>query len=192
MEKFQKVLDLCLKHYTTLGYGLVALLTAGGERIFSTVVFQCPCSAPWNLPYGLVFLLVPALALFLLGFLLSAGRWRLLTGRSQSGACACCGGGLRGVLLCSQLSGAAAPAPFTWVAAALLGGSFYECAASGNAFLAQRLCSGRDSKCIDELPLVPCQKAQTAEVQDLLKDLKAQSQVRCGTVEGPLRADWVQ
>ncbi|ELR47853.1 Protein FAM26F [Bos mutus] len=65
MEKFREVLNLHLKHRNALGYCLVSLLTAGGERIFSTTVFQCPCSVAWNLPYGLVFLLVPALALFL-------------------------------------------------------------------------------------------------------------------------------
>ncbi|KAM7136139.1 calcium homeostasis modulator protein 5 isoform 3-T4 [Molossus nigricans] len=177
MEKFQKVLDLYVKHYTTLGYGLVTLLTAGGERIFSTAVFQCPCSATWNLPYGLVFLLVPALALFLLGYVLSARTWNLRLGLRESEACTCCGAALHRFLVCSQLSGAAALAPLTWVAVALLGGSFYECAASGNAFLARRLCPGNHSECIKQLPLVPCREARAADVQDLLKDLKAQSQV---------------
>ncbi|MBW00687.1 Protein FAM26F, partial [Eschrichtius robustus] len=143
MEKFRAVLDLLLKHRNALGYGLVSLLTAGGERIFSTVVFQCPCSAAWNLPYGLVFLLVPALALFLLGY----------------------------------LSAVAAVAPLTWVAVALLGGSFYECAASGSAFVARRLCFGRSPGCAAQLPLVPCHQVQAPDVQDLQKELKAQSQV---------------
>ncbi|XP_010860267.1 PREDICTED: protein FAM26F [Bison bison bison] len=80
MEKFREVLNLHLKHRNALGYCLVSLLTAGGERIFSTTVFQSPCSVACNLPYGLVFLLVPALALFLLGYVLSARTWRLLTG----------------------------------------------------------------------------------------------------------------
>ncbi|XP_002747059.1 calcium homeostasis modulator protein 6 [Callithrix jacchus] len=177
MEKFRAVLDLHLKHHSALGYGLVTLLTAGGERIFSTVVFQCPCSATWNLPYGLVFLLVPALALFLLGYMLSARTWRLLTGCCAPSARGCCRSGLRGYLVCAQLSAAAALAPLTWVAVALLGGAFYECAASGSAAFAQRLCSGRHSSCADELPLVPCHQAKASDVQDLLKDLKAQSQV---------------
>ncbi|XP_012315842.2 calcium homeostasis modulator protein 6 [Aotus nancymaae] len=177
MEKFRAVLDLHLKHRSALGYGLVTLLTAGGERIFSTVVFQCPCSATWNLPYGLVFLLVPALALFLLGYMLSARTWRLFTGCCAPSARGCCWSGLRGYLVCAQLSAAAALAPLTWVAVALLGGAFYECAASGSAAFAQRLCRGRHSSCADELPLVPCHQAKESDVQDLLKDLKAQSQV---------------
>ncbi|XP_037698090.1 calcium homeostasis modulator protein 6 [Choloepus didactylus] len=177
MEKLRTVLDLHLKHHNALGYGLVTLLTAGGERIFSTVVFQCPCNATWNLSYGLVFLLVPALALFLLGYVVSARTWRLLTGCCAPGARGCCSSGLRGTLVFAQLSGAAALAPLTWVAVALLGGSFYECAASGSTALAQRLCSGRDPACAVQLPLVPCQQARVPDVQDLLKDLKAQSQV---------------
>ncbi|KAM6181527.1 LOW QUALITY PROTEIN: calcium homeostasis modulator protein 6 [Erethizon dorsatum] len=173
MDKFQAVLDLHLKHRSALGYGLVTLLTAGGERIFSAVIFQCPCSAAWNLLYGLVFLLVPALALFLLGYALSARTWRLLTG-----CCARAKGcpGLRGVLVCAQLSAAAALAPLTRVAVALLGGSFYECAASGSAALGRHLCSGRDPACAEQ-PAVPCGQAAPAEVQDLLRELKAQSQV---------------
>ncbi|XP_004044619.1 calcium homeostasis modulator protein 6 [Gorilla gorilla gorilla] len=176
MEKFRAVLDLHLKHHSALGYGLVTLLTAGGERIFSAVAFQCPCSATWNLPYGLVFLLVPALALFLLGYVLSARTWRLLTG-CCSNARASCGPALRGSLVCAQISAAAALAPLTWVAVALLGGAFYECAATGSAAFAQRLCLGRDRSCAAELPLVPCNQAKASDVQDLLKDLKAQSQV---------------
>ncbi|NIG58608.1 hypothetical protein BU61_5846 [Pontoporia blainvillei] len=153
MEKFRAVLDLHLKHRNELGYVLVSLLTVGGERTFSTAVFQCPCSAAWNLPYGLVFLLVPALALFLLGYVLSASTWRLLTGCCAPGARTECGAALRGALVCAQLSAAAAVAPLTWVAVALLGGSSYECAASGSAFVARRLCFGRSPGCAAQLPL---------------------------------------
>ncbi|XP_072822405.1 calcium homeostasis modulator protein 6 [Vicugna pacos] len=177
MEKFRAVLDLHLKHHSTLGYCLVTLLTAGCERIFSTAVFQCPCSATWNLPYGLVFLLVPALALFLLSYVLSSRTWRLLTGCCAPGARTACGAGLRGTLVCAQLSAAAAVAPLTWVAVALLGGAFYECAASGSPVLARRLCLGRDPDCAVQLPLVPCQQAKAPDVQDLRKELIAQSQV---------------
>lgn len=178
MEKFGALLDLHLKHHSALGYGLVTLVTAGGERIFSTVVFQCPCSATWNFSYGLVFLLVPAMVLFLLGYVLSARTWRLLTGCCAPGARTCGGSGLRGVRVCVQLSGVAAIAPFTWVAVALLGGAFYECAASGSDVLARHLCLGRDPDCARQLPLVPCGKAPSADVQNLLKELRAQSQVR--------------
>lgn len=175
MEKFKAVLDLLNNHRSAMGYGLVTLLTAGGEKIFSSVVFQCPCTATWNLSYGLVFLLVPALALFLLGYALSARTWRLLTGCCSRSARS--GSGLRRAFVCAQLSATAALAPLTWVAVALLEGSFYLCAVSGSARLAPYLCKGRDPNCIDKLPQVPCNE-QEAEMQGILSHLKAQSQVR--------------
>ncbi|XP_045398251.1 calcium homeostasis modulator protein 6 [Lemur catta] len=179
MEKFQAVLDWHLKHHRALSYGLVTLLTAGGERIFSAVVFQCSCTAAWNMAYGLVFLLVPALVLFLLGYVLSARTWRLVTGccrRARGARWRCCSG-LRRVRVCAELTVAAAVAPLTWVAVALLGGSFYECAASGSRDVALHLCGGQDEDCRAQLPLVPCGKAEAAKVQDFLPVLRAQSQV---------------
>ncbi|KAL6087455.1 hypothetical protein STEG23_009340 [Scotinomys teguina] len=176
MEKFKAVLDLQSKYRSALGYGLVTLLTAGGEKIFSTVVFQCPCSATWNLPYGLVFLLVPALALFLLGYALSARTWRLLTGCCSQSRSSNSSSKSHGAFVCAQISGAAAVAALTWVAVALLGGSFYQCAVSGSMPMAKLLCRGRSNNCIDKLPQVPCNK-QEADMQDLLSQLKAQSQV---------------
>ncbi|XP_032744262.1 calcium homeostasis modulator protein 6-like [Rattus rattus] len=113
MEKFKALLDLQIKHRSALGYGLVTLLTAGGEKIFSTVVFQGPCTATWNLTYGLVFLLVPALALFLLGYALRARTWRLLTGCCSRSASTGSSSELRSALVCAQLSAVAALAPLT-------------------------------------------------------------------------------
>ncbi|XP_072499198.1 uncharacterized protein [Notamacropus eugenii] len=80
MERFRLLLGLLIKYHTALGYSLLSLLTAGGERLLSSVVFQCPCSATWNLPYSLVFLLAPAWILFLLGFLFSTRAKWLMTG----------------------------------------------------------------------------------------------------------------
>ncbi|XP_028730621.1 calcium homeostasis modulator protein 6 [Peromyscus leucopus] len=175
MEKFKAVLDLQSKHSSALGYGLVTLLTAGSEKIFSVVVFQCPCSATWNLPYGLVFLLVPALALFVLGCALSARTWRLLT--------ACCSGSRNSsswshsAFVCLQITAAASVPAVTWVAVALLGGSFYQCAVSGSTYMAKRLCGDLNDSCVGNLSQVPCNKQEMEEMQDILSQLKAQSQV---------------
>ncbi|XP_066104385.1 calcium homeostasis modulator protein 6-like [Saccopteryx bilineata] len=187
----QKFLGLITRHHRALGYGLGTLLTAGGEPIFSTVLFQCPCSATWNLPYGLVLLLVPALLLFLLTYVIRARSWRPLTcccargdgtgsdtgGSGEPDARTCCGRERSGLQVWARLSGPAALAPLTWVAVALLGGAFYECGASGSGVVARFLCQGRDSSCMDQLPLVPCKKAPEPAVQDLLMELRAQSQI---------------
>lgn len=177
MDKFRTVLDFCLSHQKVLGYGAVSLITAGSERIFSVVVFKCPCNS-WNLLYGSVFLLVPALILFLLGLLLSTRCWKVLTG--------CCDPGQisrwshRG-RICRYLRVlwmvfiGAAVAPLTWIAVALLGGHFYECAASGSAMMQRLLCRGNRSQCLEEMLRVPCGGKGG---EDLLMSLRAQSQVR--------------
>ncbi|XP_004674145.1 PREDICTED: protein FAM26F-like [Condylura cristata] len=184
MEKFKEVQELKFQYRSMLIYGLVTLLTASGERIFSTEVFQCPCHATWNLSYGLVFLLVPALVLFLLGYLVRENIWRLLTGCCKVGPPMSLGICLQKTRICCHLSWTTALAPLTWVAVALLQGTFFECASSGSIYIAQYLCSKLYvsgtydyGNCTDQLPLVPCQKAKVDEVQAILKQLKTLSQV---------------
>ncbi|XP_054843859.1 calcium homeostasis modulator protein 6-like [Eublepharis macularius] len=179
MEKFRTVIDFCLSHQKLLGYGAVSLLTAGSERIFSVVVFKCPCNS-WNLLYGSVFMLVPALILFLLGLLLSTRSWRVLTGCCAPGRLSRAGHRGR---ICRYLRIlwlvviGAAVAPLTWIAVALLGGHFYECAASGNTIVQRYMCQGEGSQCLKELPQVPCGDGSSQKVQDSLMSLRAQSQV---------------
>ncbi|XP_037376175.1 calcium homeostasis modulator protein 6-like [Talpa occidentalis] len=172
-----KMLPKLFESRSNLEYGLVTLLTAGGESIFTTAVFQCPCHPTWNLPYGMVFLLVPALALFLLGFMLNTRTWRLMTGccrRNRSQSCTC---GFQRLKVFLRISAIALVPPLTWVAVGLLGGTFYECFASGIPSLALRMCLGRKDNCSTLMPKLPCLWDQEQDLQDLLKELKAQSQV---------------
>ncbi|KAM9005419.1 calcium homeostasis modulator protein 6-like isoform 1-T1 [Sarcophilus harrisii] len=181
MERLKLVLDLLIKYYPVFGYSFFSLLTAASEYIFSSVVFECPCSATWNFPYSLVFLLVPALILFLLSCLLSTRAKRLMTGccatgqedyesRDGPGLCA-------SMAMCCHFILAAAVAPITWIAVALLGGGFYECAASGSTWASRLLCPDQEASCSEQLPQVPCQNEKSEQVQDLLKELKVHSQM---------------
>ncbi|XP_037376172.1 calcium homeostasis modulator protein 6-like isoform X1 [Talpa occidentalis] len=174
LEKFPTLLDLQLKHGSKLGYGLVSLLTAGGERIFSTAVFQCPCHPTWNLPYGMVFLLVPGLALFLLGYVLNTSTWRLTTGCCRQDCSQLCTCGSQSWKEFLWISATSLVAPLSWVAVGLLGGTFYECSASGIPSLARRLCLDRYENCSRLMPKLPCLRNLEP---DLLKALQAQSQV---------------
>ncbi|XP_037376173.1 calcium homeostasis modulator protein 6-like isoform X2 [Talpa occidentalis] len=173
LEKFPTLLDLQLKHGSKLGYGLVSLLTAGGERIFSTAVFQCPCHPTWNLPYGMVFLLVPGLALFLLGYVLNTSTWRLTTGCCRQDCSQLCTCGSQSWKEFLWISATSLVAPLSWVAVGLLGGTFYECSASGIPSLARRLCLDRYENCSRLMPKLPCLRNLEP---DLLKALQAQSQ----------------
>ena len=195
MDKFKTVLDIANKQ-ANLSFGLVALLTAGGEHIFSSVVFRCPCNVPLNFYYGMVFLLVPALALLLLGYILSKKTWKLFTGlcqrrsRSKTGTRLCSCRGLKQLkvaftVLC-QISTTALVAPTTWIAGALLNGNYYECAMTGTnvSFYNQRLCSGNpdakvQSLCQRELHRFPCELGSSEEDdrKDVMLTLKAHSQV---------------
>ncbi|XP_053880250.1 calcium homeostasis modulator protein 6-like [Malaclemys terrapin pileata] len=178
MEKFRTVLDFCLSHQKVLGYSVVSLLTAGSERLFSAVAFQCPCNS-WNMLYGSVFLLVPALILFLLGYLLNVRAWRLFTGCCAPGRCCCIIHRRRfwryvGVLWLMTVS--AAVAPLTWIAVALLGANFYECAVSGSSLLQRHLCQGRGTECHEQVARIPCGGTLPKEAQTFVS-LQTQSQV---------------
>lgn len=160
---------------TSMGLGLVAL-TAGGEQIFSTVVFSCPCNQ-LNFLYGLVFLLVPALALLLLGFILSENTWKVLTGMCQEPR--------RwrrlftaGSVLC-RVSCIALVAPCSWIAMALLNGKYYECAMTGTNVTAyiKHLCGDKSlDQCQQELSSLPC-LGPKEDRQRVLITLRADSQV---------------
>ncbi|XP_014354423.1 calcium homeostasis modulator protein 6 [Latimeria chalumnae] len=182
MDKFRDVLNWRIKHQTTLTYGALALLTAGGEQLFSVVVFSCPCNS-WNALYGGVFLLVPALVLLLLGYLLNPRTWRLLTGcchRRRPPEAPARRGWAGCLRLLLQLTGSALTAPATWVAVALLNGTFYKCLVTGlgEGLNAWALCQGKNDGCVQELPRLPCKKLPLAPVDaDRLLLLQAQSQI---------------
>ncbi|XP_053183426.1 calcium homeostasis modulator protein 6 [Scomber japonicus] len=182
MDKFKTVLNIANKK-PNLGFGLVALMTAGGEQIFSSVVFKCPCSE-LNFLYGLVFLLVPALALLLLGYIVSKRTWKLLTGLCQHRAklfrwkrLAACG------MVLFQIGTTAMVAPSCWIAVALLNGNYYECLMSGtNSTYKEHLCGGRkfQAHCQEELHTFPCGKGGSvppAVRDNVLLTLRAHSQI---------------
>ncbi|XP_033957444.1 calcium homeostasis modulator protein 6 [Pseudochaenichthys georgianus] len=174
MEMFKTAVAIAHKQ-TSMGLGLVAL-TAGGEQIFSTVVFSCPCNQ-LNFLYGLVFLLVPALALLLLGFILSENTWKVLTGMCQEPR--------RwrrlftaGSVLC-RVSCIALVAPCSWIAMALLNGKYYECAMTGTNVTAyiKHLCGDKSlDQCQQELSSLPC-LGPKEDRQRVLITLRADSQI---------------
>lgn len=184
MEKVRTVLDFFLSHQKALGYGTVSLLTIGSERIFSVTVFKCPCNS-WNMVYGAVFLLVPAFILFLLGLLLNTRSWKVLTGccaPSRMGQCPNSGRFCRYMQVLWMVAASSAVAPFTWIAVALLGGSFYECAATGSSIFQQQVCKRKTEaqmkECLKMVLEVPCHTSATpSEMHTMLMNLRAQSQV---------------
>ncbi|KAM9424990.1 calcium homeostasis modulator protein 6 [Pholidichthys leucotaenia] len=177
MDKFKTVLNVASKQ-TNLSFGLVALLTAGGEQIFSSVVFKCPCNE-LNFLYGIVFLLVPALALLLLGFILNKKTWKLLTGLCHRTKLLSCKRLATAAIILFQIGCTALVAPSTWIAVALLSGNYYECAMTGTNMKAynKHLCDDKNQEenCVKELPKFPCRKSSREE--DVLLTVRAESQI---------------
>ncbi|XP_016152490.1 PREDICTED: protein FAM26F [Ficedula albicollis] len=180
MNVLQKAKNFYTQHQNVLGYSTVSLATVGIEQIFSSVVFQCPCnSASENMLYGLSFLLAPAFILLLIGYMVNAKMWLLLTGKcsqekhrqSTSGStCAC---------LCQllQVTAKVLVAPLTWIAVALLGANYYECAASGSSLAVKYFCKESTTDCQRNLTKMPCDKKLSGEIANGRLTLQTQSQL---------------
>lgn len=182
MDSFQTVLRFFMNQKSTIGYSFMALLTIGGERVFSMVSFQCPCNRSQNFAYGLTFLLGPAAVLLVLGLFMSTRLWRLYTGCCLNPAKLCPRGNCFNCMrvLLSIFSGACV-APIMWLSVALLNGTFYECAVSGlsDNLVVNLFCVNKTVKCRDELAHVPCDrsKLEPNDRMELLLMFRAQSQI---------------
>ncbi|CAG6016133.1 unnamed protein product [Menidia menidia] len=168
MEKFKTVVNV-VNNQANLGFGL----------LFSSVAFS-----ELNFLYGLVFLLVPALALLLLGYILSMRTWKLVTGVCLRRARRARRGRWRGLAAMGRallhISCAALVAPCSWVAVALLNGNYYECAMSGANVRAysRHLCEHAlpSAQCEGELFRFPCERGGKGR-EEVLRTLRAHSQI---------------
>uniref|UniRef100_A0A8D2B7R6 Calcium homeostasis modulator family member 4 n=1 Tax=Sciurus vulgaris TaxID=55149 RepID=A0A8D2B7R6_SCIVU len=112
---------------------LIAALTIGGQQLFSSFTFSCPCQVGKNFYYGSAFLVIPALILLIAGYALRNQMWTI----TSEYCCSCVPrrkiSPLERKLACLRIfsiTGRALVAPLTWLAVTLLKGNYYECAAS--------------------------------------------------------------
>uniref|UniRef100_A0A8C3WEM4 Calcium homeostasis modulator family member 4 n=1 Tax=Catagonus wagneri TaxID=51154 RepID=A0A8C3WEM4_9CETA len=123
-----------LQRSGTFVNSLIAALTIGGQQLFSSFAFRCPCQVGKNFYYGSAFLVIPALILLVAGFALRSQMWTM----TSEYCCSCFLpprriSRLERKLACLQffsITGRALVAPLTWLAVTLLTGTYYECAAS--------------------------------------------------------------
>ncbi|NWR90987.1 CAHM5 protein, partial [Furnarius figulus] len=181
MDAFHTILKFFMNRKTAIGYSFMALLTVGGERVFSLVAFRCPCSSE-NFRYGLVFLFSPALVLLVIGYFLNSKTWKLFTGCwvnprkifPRGNVC-------HFFYVFGQITLNALVAPVMWLSVALLNGTFYECAMSGldNPAYLNAVCDRKSEKCFGELHMVACDKSSMpfSESDELRRTLQAQSQI---------------
>ncbi|KAM5165527.1 calcium homeostasis modulator protein 4 [Mantella aurantiaca] len=168
---------------------IIALLTVGGQQLFSFFAFSCPCSPTDNLRYGLAFLGVPALLLLIVGIVFNDNTWRLFMGTtydvsiqersSQSHL-------MKYKLICfvlGNIMGRALVAPVTWLAVTLLNGAYYVCAVCEYAGVERydifRNMSVRERR--RTLAQFPCAQLVLSNFtrvrEEVLLELKYQSQV---------------
>uniref|UniRef100_A0A3Q0RK14 Calcium homeostasis modulator family member 5, tandem duplicate 1 n=1 Tax=Amphilophus citrinellus TaxID=61819 RepID=A0A3Q0RK14_AMPCI len=182
MDNLRTVWRFFMDQKSTIGYSFMALLTVGGERVFSMVSFQCPCNHDQNFAYGLTFLLGPAAVLLVFGFLSSTRFWRLYTGCCLNPMKLCPRGNCLGCfrVFLSIFTGACV-APVMWLSVALLNGTFYECAVSGldDNLVVNLFCKNKTLTCREELARVPCDRSKLSsnERMELLLMLRSQSQI---------------
>ncbi|KAJ8354039.1 hypothetical protein SKAU_G00216060 [Synaphobranchus kaupii] len=182
MDAFNTVLRFLINQKATIGYSFMAILTIGGERIFTMVSFQCPCNPSQNFAYGITFLLGPAVVLLVLGFFFSTRMWRLFTGCCLNPLKLCPRGNcLSCTAILLQVAVSACVPPVMWLCVALLNGTFYECAVSGlnDNLVVNLFCKNKTRICRAELARVPCgrSKLPADENTELLLMFRAQSQV---------------
>ncbi|XP_028837088.1 calcium homeostasis modulator protein 5-like [Denticeps clupeoides] len=183
IDSLNTILRFFTNQKSTIGYGVMGLLTIGGERIFTLFSFQCPCNHTQNFAYGLTFLLGPAFVLLVVGLFISTRLWRLYTGCCLDPFKLCPRGNFIGCCMVQlKVLAHASVAPIMWLCVALLNGTFYECAVSGleDNLVVPLLCKNKTALCRQELARVPCQaqsKLSQFENLELLLMFRAQSQI---------------
>ncbi|KAM4772409.1 calcium homeostasis modulator protein 5 [Rhinophrynus dorsalis] len=181
MDVLQKFMKFCDDRKYAFGYGFMALMTVGGQQIFSVVAFQCPCSHQ-NIIYGMAFLFAPAVVFLIVGYLVSSRTWKFFTGCCvnprkicpKSNRCLC-------LYVFMQLTMNALVLPVMWISIALLNGTFYTCAMSGlqNPENLEFLCKNKSEHCFTQLYKIACGKSSmsSTESEEVIAILQAQSQV---------------
>ncbi|KAK3749301.1 hypothetical protein QZH41_020077, partial [Actinostola sp. cb2023] len=120
------------KSKETVIYASLIVSTLVLEEVFQKVVFRCPCKNYQY--YGLLFLLGPAVFLFMVGILLNSNTWTLLSKFKRR--CKTADGGrrvkrCRVVCLIGEIVSKALLSPSVWLILSFLQKTFFVCAVFG-------------------------------------------------------------
>ena len=113
----------------SLLYGSVAGLTVGLEELVESVVFDCPCEG--HFAYGLAFLWIPALLLFLTGILIDRDLWKYARVWTKRQTQKPAHRYLKTILVTPHVFVRAGIAPAAWLVLSFLQQQYYTCAYFG-------------------------------------------------------------
>ncbi|XP_070542181.1 calcium homeostasis modulator protein 5-like [Ptychodera flava] len=147
---FAQVSDTVKGNRTAIQNLIIVLLVFGGKEFFEVAIFNCPCDPVRREFYSWMFIVGPAITLYVLGVLVNNKTWRIVTGCYQaSNGCVefckprkVCSGGCFGLF---EVSFQALVGSFAWLVLAFMNSIFYACAVSNS------LCQeGQDSPQLNE------------------------------------------
>uniref|UniRef100_S4RCB3 Calcium homeostasis modulator family member 6 n=1 Tax=Petromyzon marinus TaxID=7757 RepID=S4RCB3_PETMA len=195
---FSELVRYMSGHSATLQRLLVALLAAAAQQIFQALSFRCPCLPGRNSAYAAVSIGVPALLLLLASWASGPRVWKLVTGccvsRATTYRSRCEHPGTRThrsscTHVVVSVSGRALVAPISWIAVALLNGSYYVCAESERVDTSPYALppAARTREMLAQLPCVANASLPPALLHvrnDILRHLSTESQLLGWTVLG--------
>ena len=135
----------------SLLYGSMAVLTIALEELIQSVVFNCPCEG--HFPYGLAFLWVPALLLFLAGILVDKDLWQLVRSKKKNMTQSPGRRYLKAFLATSYIFINAGIAPVAWLVVSFLQQQYYTCAYFGPPLDSEASVDNATDKCHGALDL---------------------------------------
>lgn len=136
------VITLLRNSKRSLMYVSIAAITMGVQELFESVVFSCPCEG--HFAYGMTFLYIPALILFLPGILLDGTIWTPRRKRKPQTHLRRC---FEVFFITMEVFLRAAIAPTAWLVLSFLQQKYYTCAFFGPPLKGESSMNNTTQKC---------------------------------------------
>ncbi|XP_007252339.1 calcium homeostasis modulator protein 1 [Astyanax mexicanus] len=180
MDKFRMMFQFLQANQESFMNGICGIMALASAQLYSSFEFTCPCLPEYNLLYGLGVMFVPAVWLFMLGFVLNNNismvteEWRRPAGARTKDARV-----LR-YMVCSMTQRALI-APTVWIAVSLMHGEILLCACSAATDLRRFFNRSRapppDRELARLLARIPCENVFDAH--GLISREAATRYIRC-------------
>ncbi|XP_077867041.1 calcium homeostasis modulator protein-like [Saccoglossus kowalevskii] len=122
-------------HQTTLQNVAIMLSIIAGEIVFEIAVFKCPCEQTDRCFYSWMFIIGPAIIMFIFGVTISSTTWRIVSGRCRTpggtvALCVSCDTCVKSLYALINTIIQAMVAALVWLFIAFMDGSYLACCMS--------------------------------------------------------------